>query len=236
MLRSLLLSRDENTVRMVTRGFKDLDVQLLHFPEPATALSQAIKQRFDAIVIDDQIEESHTVLEKLVELPVCSKAVRIVLAEPVAAMNAVFKTGTQVIIYKPLSTERVRQGLRAVRNLMGRDRRRSSRRVRTMVPVRVSPRQARGACKQMLLADLSDSGAAIHSETGDLPVAGTLNLEFALPGNSAVIHTTAELVWQNDEGAAGLRFLDMPSYERKRLTQWLKVQPVEKFAAARGGR
>ena len=232
MLRSLLLSRDENTARIVARGFKDLEVQLEHFSETETALTHASKHRYDAIVVDDQVEEAHLVLEKMITLPGCSKSVRIALAEPTAAMHAVFKTGTQVIIYKPLSIERVRQGLRAVRNLMGRDRRRSSRRVRTMIPVRVSPRQARGAYKQMLLADLSDSGAAIHCEAGDLPVSGVLNLEFALPGMTELIHATAELVWQDDEGAAGVRFLDMPSYARKHLMQWLKVQPGEKVSAA----
>src|SRR5215470_565711 len=232
MLRSLLLSPNESTARILARSFKDLEVQQEHFSEPDAALAHALKHRYDAIVVDDQLEQSHVLLEKLIELPGSSKTVRIVLAEPTAIMHAVFKTGTQVIIYKPLSIERVRQGLRAVRNLMGRDRRRSSRRVRTMIPVRVSPRQARGAYKQMLLADLSDSGAAIHSETGDLPVSGVLNLEFALPGMTELIHATAELVWQDDEGAAGVRFLDMPSYARKHLMQWLKVQPVDKVAAA----
>ncbi len=232
MLRSLLLTRDDNTARIVARGFKDLEVDLQHFPDTESALTHATKHRYDAIVVDDQIEEAHVVLEKMITLPGCSKSVRIALAEPVANMNAVFKTGTQVIIYKPLSIERVRQGLRAVRNLMGRDRRRSSRRVRAMIPVRVSPRQARGAYKQMLLADLSDSGAAIHAEVGDLPVSGTLNLEFALPGNNELIHATAELVWQDDEGAAGVRFLDMPSYARKNLMQWLKLQPSDKATAA----
>jgi len=236
MLRSLLLSRDENTVRIVARGFKDLEIDLQHFPDSDAALSHAIKHRCDAIVVDDQIEQSHMFLEKLIEIPACSKAVRIALAEPVAAMHAVFKTGTQVIIYKPLSIERVRQGLRAVRNLMGRDRRRSSRRVRTMIPARVSPRQARGSSKQMLLADLSDSGAALHSEAGDLPISGMLNLEFTLPGTSELIHATAELVWRDDEGTAGVRFLDMPSYARKHLLQWLKLQPGEKAVAAHSAR
>jgi DNA-binding NarL/FixJ family response regulator len=235
MLRSLLLSRDEVTVRVVTRGFKDLDVQLQHFSEADVALAHATKHRFDAIVVDDQLEESHLVLQKLIELPGSSKSVRIALVEATATIHTVFKTGTQVIIYKPLSAERVRQGLRAVRNLMGRDRRRSSRRVRTMIPARVSPRQARGAYKQMLLADLSDSGAAIHSEAGDLPISGTLNLEFTLPGTTELIHATAELVWRDDEGAAGVRFLDMPNYARKQLLQWLKVQPIEKVSAAAHG-
>lgn len=232
MLRSLLLSPNESTARILARSFKDLEVQQEHFSEPDAALAHALKHRYDAIVVDDQLEQSHLLLEKLIELPGSSKTVRIVLAEPTAIMHAVFKTGTQVIIYKPLSAERVRQGLRAVRNLMGRDRRRNSRRVRTMIPARVSPRQARNSYKQMLLADLSESGAAIHCEVGDLPASGTLNLEFLLPGTADLIHATAELVWQDDEGSAGVRFLDMPSYARRQLTSWLKMQPVEKASAA----
>jgi len=232
MLRSLLLSRDDNTVRIVRRGFKDLEVTLEHFAESNAALLHLTKNRYDAIVVDDQIEEAHIVVEQLIALPACNKSVRIVLAEPVATMHAVFKTGTQVILYKPLSTERVRQGLRAVRNLMGRDRRRGDTRVSTMLQARVSPRYARNSGKQVLVADLSESGAAIHSESGDLPVSGILNLEFALPDAPDLIHATAELVWQDNEGSAGVRFLDMASYARKRLTQWLKEQSVKKNTGA----
>src|SRR2546428_7383183 len=143
MLRSLLLSGDDNTVRIVRRGFKDLEVALEHFAESNAALLHLTKNRYDAIVVDDQIEEAHIVVEQLIALPACNKSVRIVLAEPVATMHAVFKTGTQVILYKPLSPERVRQGLRAVRNLMGRDRRRGDTRVSTLLQARVSPRYAR---------------------------------------------------------------------------------------------
>src|SRR5260370_18109609 len=106
MLRSLLLSRDETTVRMVARGFKDLEVKLEDFSEAATALSHAIKSPYDAVVVDDQVKEACIFLEKLIALPACNKSVRIVLAEPVALLNTVFKTGTQFIIYTPLSSER----------------------------------------------------------------------------------------------------------------------------------
>src|SRR5438045_9312213 len=99
MLRSLLLSRDEVTVRVVTRGFKDLDVQLQHFSEADIALAHATNHRFDAIVVDDQLEESHLVLQKLIELPCSSKSVRSALVEPSSTVQTSFKTGTPVIIY-----------------------------------------------------------------------------------------------------------------------------------------
>src|SRR5712692_5073657 len=183
MLRSLLLSRDNKTAHIIGRGFKDLEVEFEHCSESSIALVNVTKNRYDAIVVDDDIEEAAAVLETLTELPNCNKSVRIVLAEPVAVMHAVFKAGTQVILYKPLSAERVRHGLRAVRNLMARDRRRGATRISTMLSGRISPRQARSASKQVLVADLSDSGAAIRCEEGDVPAAGNLNLEFTLPGN-----------------------------------------------------
>jgi c-di-GMP-binding flagellar brake protein YcgR len=222
MLRSLLLTDDNNTVRIVTRNFKDLEVELEHFSELSAALTNLPKNRYDAIVVDDCIDEAHRVIEKALDLPSCSKSVRIALADPGAPLNAIFKTGTQVILYKPLSNERVRHGLRAVRNLMARDRRRGSKRIPIVVSARISPRHARNAAKQVLIADLSDAGAAIHFESQDMPMSGTLNLEFALPGNPDRIHSLAEIVWRDNEGNAGLRFIDMPSFARKQLCQWLK--------------
>ncbi|SRR6266852_6699968 len=232
MLRSLLVSRDDKTVHIVRRVFRDLEVEFEHCSEASIALETLPKKRYDAIVLDDQIEEAAAILERVIVLPSCNKSVRIVLAEPVTALQAVFKTGTHVILYKPLSLERVRHGLRAVRNLMARDRRRGATRIPTMLSGRISPRQARNAGKQILVADLSDSGAAIRCEDGDVPTSGNLNLEFTLPGNPETIHATAEVVWQDNDGAAGVRFLDMPSYSRKRLVQWLREQTFEKQTRA----
>jgi hypothetical protein len=222
MLRSLLLSRDESTIRIVARSFKDLEVELEHYSDVKVAVKKSSEARYDAIVVDDDVEDARLLLERVMELASCNKAVRIALADPSAKMDAVFKVGTQIIIYKPLSTERVRHGLRAVRNLMARERRRGAKRIHTMIAARMSPRNSRGTSKQVLIADLSESGAAINFEAGDLPASTILNLDFALPGSPERLHATAELVWQDNQGAAGLRFLDMPSFARKQLSEWLK--------------
>ena len=88
MLRSLLVSRDEKTVHTVGRVFKDLEVQFEHCSESGIALEQLAKYRYDAVVLDDQIEDAAGILEKVLALSTCNKAVRIILAEPVAAMHA----------------------------------------------------------------------------------------------------------------------------------------------------
>ena len=234
MLRSLLLSRDESTVRLMTRIFKDLDVEAQHFSELSDALSKLPSSRFDAIVVDDQIYDAHLVIEKAIELPSCSKSVRIALVQPTVKMNAIFSLGTQVILYKPLSLERVRHGLRAVRNLMASDRRRGGQRVQTMLPAKMT--QRRGGSKDIVVVDLSDSGAAVNLENGELLPAGSMGLEFSLPGIPDRIHCTAELVWQDNQGNAGVRFVDMATQARKQLSEWLKESAKAKTAVTHAGR
>jgi len=231
MLRSLLLSRDDTTARLITRGFKDLEVELDHCSDYDNFLFRALEKRYDALVIDDHVDEAQAALLEIHGYATCSKSVRIVLAEHRIAMPAIFKTGSQIVLYKPLSPERVRQGLRAVRNLMSRERRRGGKRVATMVPAKVSARHARLSLAQVLLADVNEFGAAIRFERGDLPATNALNLEFALPGTSNRINCLAEVVWQDFQGSAGLRFLDMPALARQQLMQWLRQKSGRNTAA-----
>jgi hypothetical protein len=219
MLRSLLLSRDENTVGVVSRVFRELDVELDHYAEVSAALSNAAKVRYDAIVIDDCTEEAAIVSRQLVDLPNNGKSVRIVLAEPNSTMGPAFKAGIQVVLFKPLSADRVRHGLRAVRNLMGHDRRMGGNRVRTSLHVRV--RHGRNAKAQAEIVDLSETGAAIHLSKNRMFSTRNLQVEFLLPGDPEGIHAAAELVWQDNKGAAGIRFVDMASSARKRLSHWI---------------
>src|SRR5258708_2955793 len=99
-----------------------------------------------------------------------------------------------------------------------------------MLPARV--RHGKEAGLQVFIADISESGAAIHCSGGQLPYAGNVHVDFLLPGESDHVHVTAELVWQNNGGEAGVRFVDMASYARKKLAQWIKKEAGGKKAQA----
>ncbi|HJT71335.1 MAG TPA: PilZ domain-containing protein [Terriglobales bacterium] len=232
MLRSLLLSADRDTIRVLARIFKDLEVDMDQCGETESALSQAVEHHYDALLIDDSIPESHVALQKLMALPSCSTSVRIVLADPETVLHTVFRNSTQVVVYKPLSPDRVRHGLRAVRNLMTRERRRGNARVTTSLPARMSPAHARGPAKQIVITDLSETGAAIRCNLDYLPASGGVNVDFSLPNEPELIHATGELVWQDNKERAGIRFLDMPSHARKQLAKWIKDHPVGEHRSA----
>lgn len=219
MLRSMLLSRDENTVGIVSRVFRELDVELDHYSEVRLALSHATKVHYDAIVIDDCTEEAALVSKELIELPNNGKSVRIVLAEPNSRTGPVFKAGIQIVLYKPLSADRVRHGLRAVRNLIASDRRVGGNRVRTSLQARV--KGGRTGTQQAEIADLSETGAAIHLTTNQMLTTRNLQMDFLLPDDPERILVTGELVWQDNKGSAGIRFIDMAISSRKRLAHWI---------------
>jgi len=233
MLRSLLLSCEDNASRIIIRGFKDLEVECEHCTDATRALQLIDKNRYEAVVIDDSIEQASMVLEKLIEAPGYSKSVRILLVDSSCA-SLTSKSSAQISLYKPLSPERVRHGLRAVRNLMARDRRRGAKRVPTMLNARL--RHGRASGTKVFISDLSDSGAAIQCADGGLP-AGNIHIDFSIPDDPDRIHVVAELVWQDREGTAGVRFSDMASSARKRLTEWLKQEGAkvgqDRFALAK---
>ena len=103
-------------------------------------------------------------------------------------------------------------------------------RIPTMLNARV--RHGRASGSKIYICDLSESGAAIQCGEGNFPT-GNLQLDFALPDDPDHIHVTAEVVWQDNQGSAGIRFLDMASSARKRLSEWLKQEAAKALSQDR---
>jgi len=221
MLVALLLCGEGATIRIVTRVFKDLGVEVEATTDPHAASRKLSTQKFDAIVADDEIEDANVLLEAARTLHNSRKSVRIILAGAPTAVGAAFQGGTQIVLYKPLSPERVRHGLRAVRNLMAQERRGGFKRVRVELEARVS--YGKILNRTISVEDLSDSGAAIRSDN-PLPSSAHLIFECTLPDTNDVIKAKSEIVWQDTLGGVGIRFLDMPAHSRKRLVEWLAAE------------
>jgi hypothetical protein len=225
MLRTLLLCEDDASVRIVTRVFKDLGVDVEHCLHPLGA-GKAIKtDRFDAIMVDDAVSGARAVLASAQILPNCEKSVRIILAGVPTKIGSALQSGAQIVLYKPLSQERVRHGLRAVRNLMGRERRRGEKRVRVDFSAQlVYERDQRFVA---MVEDLSDSGAAIRC-AGSLPNSMHFSFECTLPDTQAILKATVEVVWQRPGGMVGIRFTDVSTPSRKMLAEWLRTKSKNK--------
>src|SRR3989454_6657511 len=138
--RSLLLCDHEATARLVGRVFRDLGVDMEHVTATEIAVEKIKQGSFDAVVVDDANPTGAAlVLEAARSLTSSKKCLGVVLAHSQTSLGVAFGAGTHLVIYKPIAAERVRSGLTAGRNLMGRKNRRQAPRGRVEIEANVSP-------------------------------------------------------------------------------------------------
>jgi len=224
MLRTLLLSRDTEAVRAMSRALKDLGVELEECPDQSTGIKRIQAKRFNAIIADDAVRGSHDLLERAREVPGNEKTIRILLASDATTITTAFRTGTQVVLYKPLTAERLRHGLRAVRNLMAKEFRRGAKRFRVEIPAKLWQGKLKNVAAKIV--DLSETGAALQGAR-ELDASVHFTFECTLPDGHGELKGSAEIVWHDRRGICGVRFTDVPAQARKRLTEWLQIQSKE---------
>src|SRR5258708_24448141 len=134
-LKSLLLSSDEKTVRVLRRVLSDLEIDVEHCSSAEDAIRRIPRQRFEAIIVDGaNAEKAGSVLRGAKASPVNSRALGIVLVEPSVGLKGGFEIGAHFVLHKPLAVERAKASFRAVRALMKRERRLQLR-VAVQIPV-----------------------------------------------------------------------------------------------------
>jgi len=224
-LKSLLLSSDDATVRVVRRVLSELDIRVEHCPAAEAAVRKITRERFEAIIVDcSGAEEAASVLRTAKAAPVNQRALTIVLVDSAVGLRRGFEMGAHFVLHKPLSGERAKASFRAVRALMKRERRRQMR-VAVQVPVecRGSGSAARFKAKTL---DLCEGGMAIQF-SGATPNENTLRFALDLPGMNRKFELEGELAWEGDQARVGVRFKSLTDDQLSALRQWLNGQLPE---------
>ena len=218
-LRSLLFCQDSYTAELVGRAFRELTVEVEQCQDAEKAILRLRNHRFDAIVVDDADPAGAAlILESARTIASCKKSLGIVLAQTQTTLSTAFSTGTHLVIYKPLSADRLRNSLRALRNLIGRRPQREFPRVDVEIPGRLHLDDKNEIPVSIL--DLGQGGLALSSHTL-LPNTGTMEVEFVLPDRTSVVTAAGEVVWRDAHGRVGLQFNKMEPECRKVLDEWL---------------
>ena len=218
-LRSLLFCQDSPTAELVGRAFRELNLEVEECREADKALLKLRNQRFGAIVVDDADPAGAAfILESAKAIPSCRKSLGIVLAQTQTTLSTAFSTGTHLVIYKPLSGDRLRNSLRALRNLIGRRPQREFPRIDVEIPGRLHLDDKNEI--QVSILDLGLGGLALSSHTL-LPNTGTMEVEFILPDRTSVVTASGEVVWRDAHGRIGLQFNKMEPECRKALDEWI---------------
>jgi DNA-binding response OmpR family regulator len=222
-LQSLVLCSDEKIVRVLRRVLNDLEIAVEHCTDPEAAAQKLSRRRFEAVIVDcDDPKTATQILKTARNSPSNKKAVAVALIDAQSDVRSAFELGAHFVLYKPISAERAKASFRAARALMKCERRRASRLpVEMPVMYRFSGNGANSPLERTVSSDLSEDGIGVrlarrHRERG------TMHLQFKLPGSNRLIEAEAELAWENPNGQAGIRFLDLPPETRQALKLWLR--------------
>lgn len=221
-LKSLLLSSDEKTVRILRRVLSDLEIGVDHCSGLDDALRKITRTRFEAIIVDAaSVKEAADLLRAAQAAPVNKRALAIVLVEPSLGLKGGFEMGAHFVLHKPLAVERAKSSFRAVRALMRRERR-----LQLRVPIQV-PVECRGTNRYMAKTlDLCEGGMALQFS---IRVANESVMRFSLelPGMKRKLEIFGQLAWEGQGDQAGVRFKNTTDEQRQILQQWLSSQIPE---------
>jgi len=219
-LKSLLLSNDEKTVRVLRRVLSDLEIEVGHCSTPDEAIRLVTRQHFEAIVVDGvNLEDAGNVFRAAKAAPANKRALAIVLVESSVGLKGGFEMGAHFVLHKPLAVERAKSSFRAVRALMKRERRQQLR-----LPVQLPVECFGSARYKATTVDLSEGGMAIQF-LGRVPKnEESLRFSLDLPGVNEKLELTGELAWEGKSEQAGVRFTEATEEQIKIIRNWMNSQ------------
>ena len=217
-LQALLVSSDDAAADVLGRVLSAFDIAMDRSSDPDTTLSRMQQQKFDAVIVDfDNPEAAEAVMQHAHALG--SAPVSIALVADTEKVRAILSSGAHFVLYKPVTEEAAKAGLRAAAALLSRERRRAFR-VPVQAPVEITLPDARKV--DGILLDLSETGMDVL--TAEAQVSGSLlGFHFQLSDGSLEMDGHGQVAWANANGQTGVQFLELPEGLVASLKAWLRA-------------
>jgi CheY-like chemotaxis protein len=217
-LQALLVSTDDSAADVLGRVLPTLGIAMDRSSEAETTIARIQQQKFDALVVDfDDTKLAEAVLEQMRQISPTSLSVALV-ADATKVRN-ILSRGAHFVLYKPLSEEAAKAGLRAAEALLNRERRRAFR-VPVQAPVEITLADERKV--DAILLDLSETGMDVL--TPEAQAAGTvLGFHFQLPDSALQVQGRGQVAWANPNGQTGVEFVDLPEAMAGEMKAWLRA-------------
>jgi len=220
ILQALLVSTDDSAAEVLGRVLPDYGIALDRSSNLEASIARVEQQRFDALLLDfDDPEHANAVLQHARRLhPPLTVAL---VADP-AKVRDILTGGAHFVLYKPLSEEKARAGLRAVAALLNRERRRSFR-VPVQAPVELTLPDGRNI--EGILLDLSETGMDVLTAEPQVQES-LLEFRFQLPDGALELKARCKVAWANSNGQTGVHFLDVPQEASAELKKWIQTAAI----------
>jgi len=215
-LQALLVSTDDSAADVLGRVLPTLGIGVDRSSDPETTIARIQQQKFDAIIVDfDDPAVADDTLQRVRSLG--SSVLSIALVADPTKVRDILSGGAHFVLYKPVTDEGAKAGLRAASALLSRERRRAFR-VPVQAPVSITLPDTRKV--DGILLDLSETGMDVL--TAEAQVSGSLlAFNFQLPDGALQLEAHGQVAWANPNGQTGVHFLDVPQEVTTKLKIWL---------------
>src|SRR6201998_3925286 len=220
-LQALLVSSDDSAADVLSRVLSSFGIATDRSSDPETTLARIHQQKFDALILDfDDQKVAEEVLLQAKKLGTAPLSVALVA--DTAKVRHILSGGAHFVLYKPISEEAARAGLRAAAALLTRERRRAFR-VPVQAPVEIMLPDTRKV--DGILLDLSETGMDVLTAEAQMP-GSLLAFRFQLPDGVVEVDGHGQVVWANPNGQTGVHFVDVPDTVKEKLKTWLRTASV----------
>jgi CheY-like chemotaxis protein len=219
-LSSLLVCVDEAAVLVLSRVLEELGIRVELCKDAVRAAVRLAQERFDLIILDCETQADVTSLlheSRSSRMNDSTLAVAVVAGQE--NIREMFSLGVNFVLYKPVSYDRALSSLRAAQSVLYRDKRRKA---RATVHTHATIDYAGVEQARATLVDLAEDGMAVNFGK-KVPPTCKVYFQFQLPGQTASVRLSGQVVWQDWNGRAGIQFVDVPQSSRRVLREWLKM-------------
>jgi CheY-like chemotaxis protein len=217
-LSALLVCVDEAPAQVLRQVLEELTIRVESCPDFVRAAVRLAQERFDVVIVDGV---SNAAVIALLRDTRQSRLNDMTLAVAVVAgqdsIREMFSLGVNFVLYKPVAYDRALSSLRAAREVMRKEKRKNA---RAAVHAHATIDYANVAQERATLVDLSQEGMQVQFGK-KLPPVSKVYFQFQLPGQTAYIRLSGQVVWQEWNGRAGIQFVDVPKASRRLLTDFL---------------
>jgi len=217
-LQALLVSIDDSAADVLGRVLPTFGIAMDRSSDPETTISRIQQQKFDALIVDfDNAEMAEDVLRQAQKLG--TEPLSIALVADTGKVRAILSGGAHFVLYKPLSEDAAKAGLRAAAALLSRERRRAVR-IPVQAPVEITLPDTRKV--DGILLDLSETGMDVLTAEPHIP-GSLLAFHFQLPDGGLEVEAHGQVAWANPNGQTGVHFLDLADSTSAALKTWLQA-------------
>jgi len=217
-LSSMVVSRDWQEISVLECILGSLRINVEVEPRPEIASAKLKKSKIDALIVDCDLNGSTSFLRGVLDGK-ANTAVPVVILSGSNCRETPQANSATFVFKKPISVEQAVHTLSAARNMILDGRLRYYRETLDL-PVWLTSTARRTKAH---LVNLSQGGMCVHTKQ-TLPAHEALQVSFALPGTKQSLKNQGEVVWTNQDGYAGIKFLEMKPRAKRELQLWLERQ------------